>query len=72
MWFSPVLIYLSYILYRDLLGSAKRLNSKIGDYVSYVSIIGFVLTLFLSFYVNEHIFIINSKLSPQEVVLILT
>ncbi|WP_434525691.1 hypothetical protein [Photorhabdus asymbiotica] len=29
IWFSPVLIYLTYILYRISLGNVKRLNSKI-------------------------------------------
>ncbi|CAQ82883.1 MULTISPECIES: DUF1240 domain-containing protein [Photorhabdus] len=53
IWFSPVLIYLAYLLYRISLGNMKRLNSKIGDYVSYVSIAGFILTLFVSFYVDD-------------------
>ncbi|WP_040149824.1 DUF1240 domain-containing protein [Photorhabdus akhurstii] len=53
IWFSPVLIYISFILYRISLGKVKRLNSKIGDYISCVSIIGFILTLFVSFYVDD-------------------
>ncbi|WP_445493958.1 DUF1240 domain-containing protein [Photorhabdus sp. SF281] len=53
IWFSPVLIYISSILYRISLGKVKRLNSKIGNYVSYVSITGFILTLFVSFYVDD-------------------
>ncbi|PQQ33584.1 hypothetical protein C6H69_10105 [Photorhabdus luminescens] len=53
IWFSPVLIYISFILYRISLGKVKRLNSKIGNYVSYVSITGIILTLFVSFYVDD-------------------
>ncbi|MDC9593881.1 DUF1240 domain-containing protein [Xenorhabdus sp. IM139775] len=53
IWFSPVLIYLAYILLRMLLGDNKSLNSKFGDYISYVSIIEFILTLFISFYVDD-------------------
>ncbi|WP_434527117.1 DUF1240 domain-containing protein [Photorhabdus asymbiotica] len=53
IWSTPVLIYIAYLLYRISLGNMKRLNSKIGDYVSYVSIAGFILTLFLSFYVDD-------------------
>ncbi|PHM49101.1 DUF1240 domain-containing protein [Xenorhabdus sp. KK7.4] len=53
IWFTPVLIYLAYILYRISIGNMKRLNSKVGNYISYVSIIGFILTLFVSFYVDD-------------------
>ncbi|WP_256125230.1 DUF1240 domain-containing protein [Photorhabdus luminescens] len=55
IWFSPVLIYISFILYRISLGKVKRLNSKIGNYVSYVSITGIILTLFVSFYVDDEL-----------------
>lgn len=55
IWFSPVLIYISSILYRISLGKVKRLNSKIGNYVSYVSITGIILTLFVSFYVDDEL-----------------
>ncbi|WP_225813876.1 DUF1240 domain-containing protein [Photorhabdus antumapuensis] len=55
IWFSPVLIYISFILYRISLGTVKRLNSKIGNYVSYVSITGIILTLFVSFYVDDEL-----------------
>ncbi|WP_445375251.1 DUF1240 domain-containing protein [Photorhabdus tasmaniensis] len=53
IWFTPVLIYLAYILHRISIGNMKRLNSKVGDYISYVSIAGFFLTLFVSFYVDD-------------------
>ncbi|WP_036772647.1 DUF1240 domain-containing protein [Photorhabdus australis] len=55
IWFSPVLIYISSILYRISLGKVKRLNGKIGDYISCVSIAGFILTLFMSFYVDDEL-----------------
>ncbi|WP_051690995.1 DUF1240 domain-containing protein [Photorhabdus australis] len=55
IWFTPVLLYLAYILYRISLGNVKRLNSKIGDYISCVSIAGFILTLFVSFYVDDEL-----------------
>ncbi|KMW71763.1 hypothetical protein TI10_19415 [Photorhabdus luminescens subsp. luminescens] len=55
IWFSPVLIYISFTLYRISLGKVKRLNSKIGNYVSYVSITGIILTLFVSFYVDDEL-----------------
>ncbi|MDC9582579.1 DUF1240 domain-containing protein [Xenorhabdus sp. PR6a] len=53
IWFSPVFISLGYILLRILLGNTKSINSKVGDYIAYVSIIGFILTLFISFYVDD-------------------
>ncbi|WP_036772509.1 DUF1240 domain-containing protein [Photorhabdus australis] len=55
IWFTPVLIYIAYILYRISLGKVKRLNGKIGDYISCVSIAGFILTLFVSFYVDDEL-----------------
>ncbi|MGJ0623794.1 DUF1240 domain-containing protein [Xenorhabdus bovienii] len=55
IWFSPVLIYLGYILLRIILGKTKSINRKVGEYISYVSIIGFFLTLFLSFYVDDEL-----------------
>ncbi|MCT8343636.1 DUF1240 domain-containing protein [Photorhabdus kleinii] len=33
----------------------KNLNSKIWDYLSCVSIMGFILTLFVSFYVDDEL-----------------
>ncbi|MBD2799129.1 DUF1240 domain-containing protein [Xenorhabdus sp. Flor] len=53
IWFSPVFIYLASILYRISVGNVKRLKGKIGDYISCVSIAGFILTLFVSLYVDN-------------------
>ncbi|OCQ52263.1 hypothetical protein Ppb6_02336 [Photorhabdus australis subsp. thailandensis] len=55
IWFSPLLINLAYALLMISLNRTKNLNGKIGDYISCVSIAGFILTLFVSFYVDDEL-----------------
>ncbi len=55
IWFTPLLIHIAYALLRIAKNRTKNLNGKIGDYISCVSIIGFILTLFVSFYVDDEL-----------------
>ncbi len=53
IWFSPLLINLAYALLMIALNRTENLNRKIGSYISYISITGFIFTLFVSFYVDD-------------------
>ncbi|MDR0218313.1 MAG: DUF1240 domain-containing protein [Enterobacteriaceae bacterium] len=53
IWSAPVFIYFSYMLLMISLNKEKSLNSKVGDYIACITIIGFTLTLFMSFYVDD-------------------
>ncbi|WP_254921017.1 DUF1240 domain-containing protein [Photorhabdus luminescens] len=55
IWFSPLLIHIAYALLRIAKNRTKNLNGKMGDYISCVSIMGFILTLLVSFYVDDEL-----------------
>ncbi|RKS57799.1 uncharacterized protein DUF1240 [Photorhabdus asymbiotica] len=61
IWCSPLCMYLSLLLFKSLLNKKKitlsnknkvTLSSKIGGAFTFIGMIGFVFTLFFSFYVD--------------------
>ncbi|PHM74037.1 DUF1240 domain-containing protein [Xenorhabdus kozodoii] len=61
IWCSPLCMYISLLLFKSILNNNKvalsnkkkiTLSHKIGGAVTFISIIGFVFTLFFSFYVD--------------------
>ncbi|WP_338804143.1 DUF1240 domain-containing protein [Xenorhabdus griffiniae] len=53
IWFSPLCMYFSLLLFKYILTKKQVVfNNKIGGIFGFMAVIGFVFSLFLSFYVD--------------------